>query len=255
MQNYSFNNKIKGKIVMFKSLSIAVSMSMSLLFSATSFAVTTDEGIDKTFSASSSGGTVPSAAVGTPFTTLFAADNSFAGNTFDLQVIGGSPIKINGFDVNLDSQGSTNTVSLYMREGTSVGVENTPGEWVLVGTDSGVISAGVDAPSHVDISNIILQPGTTYGFYIDLASYPSSSFLYTNGGPNVFSDANLQLTTNTGQGSPAFSGSFFPRQVNTTIYYDIAVQEVPALSSNMLILVSLLLAGVGIIAVRKMAKS
>ncbi len=237
----------------FKSFITIVVFFAASLLSVSGHAVTTDEGIERNYPGSS-GAVSTRSTVGTPLTTLFAANNAFAGNTFDVEVLSSTPVVINGFDVNLDNVGSTNTISLYTRQGSSVGVENNPGDWTLAGTDSNVISAGIDSPSHVDISNIVLQPGQTYGFYIDLTSYPSSSFQYTNGGPTVYSDANLQITTNTGQSSPAFSGSFTYREVNTTLYYSpqaLPAVNVPTLSFSMIIFASLLLAVVGFIAVRR----
>ncbi len=153
-------------------------------------------------------------------TTLFAANNSFAGNTFDIEVT--KPVRITGFDVNLDDAGATSTVDVYYRMGTAVGVENDPSAWTLLGSDAGVVNAGIDLPSYVDVGGLVLSPGQVYGFYVDLSSWLTSltSMLYTNGGPTAFSNADMTLTTNTGQAAPAFSGSFFPRQWNGTVYYE-----------------------------------
>jgi hypothetical protein len=253
------SNKNPGgvKPLKIKSLIFGLILCVTSLVSITSYAVMTDEGVDRTFPINNTGILSTNSTSGTPLTTIFAADNSFAGNTFDVQVLSSEALVINGFDVNLDNIGSTNAVSLYTRIGSSVGVENNAGDWTLAGTDAAVISAGLDSPSHVDISGIILQPGVTYGFYIDLASYDGISTIigYTNGGPATYADVNLQITTNTGQASPAFSGSFFPRQVNTTLYYGPALPEIiPTLSSFMLILFSLMLAGIGFIVIRRNIK-
>ena len=230
----------------FKSLILGLAFSTTSLFSVTSMAVMTDAGVEKDFPGTQ-GAVSTRATDGTPLTTIFASNNAFAGNTFDVQVLGSSALRINGFDVNLDDPGTTNTITLYTRVGSSVGVENDPTEWTLVGSDNAVVSAGTDLPSHVDISGVILEPGVTYGFYIDFESYNGgTAMLYTNGGPNTYADANLQITTNTGQASPAFSGSFFPRQINTTLYYEAAAPVIiPSLSLiSLLILASLVLASI-----------
>ena len=186
-------------------------------------------------------------------TTLFGADNSFAGNTFDL--LASSAITVTGFDVNILSSETTETVSIYYRLGTAVGFENNAGAWTLLGTDNAVVVAGLDQPSHVDVGGLALTPGQTYGIYVDLESYPTSAdgvIAYTNGGPTVYSNTELSLTTNTGQASPAFSGSFTPRAWNGTVYYEDSI-TVPTLSTLGLIGMCVLLAGAVIVIRRRHA--
>lgn len=170
---------------------------------------------------------------GGSLTTLFASDNQFAGNTFD--VVATTAMTITGFDVNLVT-GSSTTIAIYWRPGTSVGFQDSSAGWTLLGTDT-VTPGGQDVPTFVNIGGLALTPGNTYGFYVDLQSYPSTSMRYTNGGPNTYSNADLSITTQFGKGDPAFTGgSFFPRQWNGTIYYDIVdfeyplIQEIPTLS-------------------------
>jgi hypothetical protein len=194
-------------------------------------------------------GSTGSGAAGS-LTTLFAANNSFAGNTFD--IVANGSFTITGFDINIDSTGSSNTASFYYRSGSSVGVENDPAAWTLMGTDASVTSSGPDVPTPVDVGGLDLAPGQTYGIYFDLASYPSASVGYTNGGPNVYSNADLSITTNTGQSNPAFSGSFFPRQWNGTVYYGSSI-EVPTLGSLGLIALVVLLCAAAVIVRRRQA--
>lgn len=192
---------------------------------------------------------------GSSLTTVFASNNGFAGNTFDVTVIGQNPVTITGFDVNLESVGTTETITLYTRVGTAVGHENTEADWTLAGADAAVMANGIDVPSHVDIGGVVLEPGVIYGFYIDFTSYDGSVMGYTNGGPTVFSDSDLQITTNTGQAAPPFTGSFFPRVVNTTLYYTSAPDKpalpVPTASTTMLILLALMLSMVAFGVIKK----
>jgi len=184
-------------------------------------------------------------------TTLFGANNSFAGNTFDVTAT--RSLIITGFDINIDDVGGTHTADIYWRVGSSVGVENDAGAWTLLGSDSGVIGAGADAPTFVDVSTpagTSLAAGTVYGFYFDLATYPSAAVGYTNGGPTVFSNADMSITTNTGQASPAFSGSFFPRQWNGTVHYDDAIM-VPTLGTIGLTVMILALFAAAFVVMRK----
>jgi hypothetical protein len=150
-------------------------------------------------------------------TTTFSTNNSFAGNMFDVEVIGGQMVTIEGFAVNLEDAAST--ISVYVRDGSYVGFESTPTGWTLAGTATGVVPQGANNPTPVDIGGIVLQPGMVYGFYITVTSYPSASMLYTNGA-NVYSDDHLQITAGIGKGSPDFTGgTFYPRIWNGTIYY------------------------------------
>lgn len=170
---------------------------------------------------------------GTPgsLTTLFMSNNGFRGNTFDIENIGADPITITGWDVNLDTQGSTATIEIYWRPGTSVGFENDPAGWTLIGSDPAVLSAGDNAPSAVTMPPVTIQPGELFGFYVDVATYPSPSIRYTNGGPTVFSNSELSLTTYVGKGDPVFTGSSFPyRQWNGTVHYEIVPVELQSFS-------------------------
>lgn len=151
-------------------------------------------------------------------TTSFNANNSFAGNTFDL--LPAVDMTITGFDINLGT-GTTTTVTIYWRNGTAQGFESNPAGWNVLGVDNAVTPAGLNLPTPVAIGGLTLTAGQTYGIYLDVTSYPSASLQYTNGGPTTFSNADLSLTTYHGKGNPAFTGSsFFPRQWNGTVYYD-----------------------------------
>ena len=195
-------------------------------------------------------------------TTLFATDNNFAGNTFDLEVIGADSLMITGFEVNLDGAGNNEVIDVYWRLGSSVGVENDPASWTLLGS-APVVSAGIDMPTPVALGGLQLDPGQVYGIYVDLSSFvngSTSSLLYTNGGPNIFANAELQLTTNTGQSDPAFNSSFFPRQWNGTVLYDIVAngpppQEIPTLGTMGLALLALLLAACAVFLVRRRSQT
>lgn len=163
-------------------------------------------------------------------TTIFASNNNFAGNTFDL--VSSVDITIVGWDVNLNNGGSTNTIDIYWRLGTAVGNENSSAGWNLMGSDAAVVSQGVDLPTPVNVSGLTMTAGQVYGIYVDVASYDDSTqMLYTNGGPTVYSNADLTLTTNDGRGNPAFTGQqFFPREWNGAVFYNyvIAAPTLPA---------------------------
>jgi len=151
-------------------------------------------------------------------TTSFNSNNQFAGNTFDLDP--NVNMMITSFDVNLTT-GSSTTMNVYWRTGTAFGFESSAAGWTSIGT-AAVTPAGTNIPTPTPIGGLSLTANTLYGFYVDTQSYPSASLRYTNGGPTVFSNADVDLTTFHGKGNPAFTGSsFFPRQWNGTVYYDI----------------------------------
>lgn len=187
-------------------------------------------------------------------TTSFNTNNQFAGNTFD--IVPAVNMTITSFDVNLGA-GTATTIAIYWRDGTANGFENSSAGWTLLGTDT-VNPAGVNIPTPVAIGGLALVAGQTYGFYVDVQSYPSASLLYTNGGPTTFSNADMDLTTYHGKGNPAFTGSsFFPRQWNGTVYYDITafeyplIQEIPTLSKAGIVALLALLAGAAVLVLRR----
>lgn len=208
------------------------------------------------------GSGIPTTRGGSPggLTTIFAADNSFAGNTFDLENLSSQPIVINSFAINgQDNEpfGNSNTVDVYSKSGTSVGFENDAGAWTLMGSDSNVLLQAPDVPTPVNVGGLVIQPGEVVGIYIDLASFDGTDLiLYTTGGPEVFTDGTLELTTNTGQGDPAFDGAvFFPRIWNGTVFYStvniappVSVPAVGPISLSILLTLMLLS---GILIVRR----
>jgi hypothetical protein len=165
-------------------------------------------------------------------TTMFASNNSYRGNTFDIENTGSVEITITGLEVNLNNTSSTNTIDIYWRTGTSVGFESNPAGWTLLGSDTAVVSAGDDVPSSVTMPAFTIQPGELFGFYVDLASYGAGTSLqYTNGGPTTFSNSEISLTTYYGKGDQVFTGGTYTyRQWNGTVIYDFVPVELQSFS-------------------------
>ena len=93
---------------------------------------------------------------------------------------------------------------------------------MLIGTDTGVVSQGFDNPTPVDVGEIVLDPGV-YGIYVHLFQGMDQVLWFSFGGPTVYVNAELSLTTNTGEIGGAFTGgSSFSREWNGTIHYEIA---------------------------------
>jgi hypothetical protein len=155
-------------------------------------------------------------------TTLFGPNDArAAGNMFDIDAR--VPMRITGFDVNLDPAGTTNTIEVYYRLGTVVGHDTSAAGWVFLGSDT-VVSAGRDNPTRIEVGGATLVPGRTYGFYVTLnpwtAGFAGTNMRYTMGGPTVYQNADLSLTTYYGKSGPVFSGTTWGlRQWNGTVRY------------------------------------
>lgn len=155
-------------------------------------------------------------------TTTFAGGNGFAGNMF--QIVPSVDLIITGFDAHVRPQnvnGPPATVDVYWRFGTVEGHVDSDAGWTLLGTDTAVPPAGNGLPSRVRVPRLFLRAGVTYGFYVHLRSYSPHYMEYTPGaGPVTYSNADLQVITHYGKGTPAFTGQTFPhRHWNGTVYY------------------------------------
>ena len=165
-------------------------------------------------------------ALGQSLTTTYSGGNSFAGNTFDITP--SKNIQVDGFDINISGAAEFATIAIYWRNGTADGFQDSATGWTLLGTTN-VAPQGLNVATHVPIGGLSMNAGQTYGIYLDVQNhggFDTSDFLslnYTNGGPTLFSNADLSLTTLYGKGAPAFTGpSFFPRQWNGTVYYHLS---------------------------------
>jgi len=161
-------------------------------------------------------------------TTMFAFNNVFAGNMFDIQPY--IDLTITAVDINVSPPGDTAQIDVWYYDGTCVGheLEGAAGGWRLLGSGAGVI-AGADLPTFIEIpNNETFEAGKTYGIYVDLVNYSSDlHILYTNSGPNLYFNDDLSLTTHCGNGSPAFTSYFYPRAWNGTLYYDTQAPSPP----------------------------
>jgi hypothetical protein len=170
-------------------------------------------------------------------TTFFAAGNSGGSNNpvmFDIAVLNPSGIFITAVDVNNRSGSGVGipfSLDVYITPTTYVGNEQNLGAWTLFSSGTG-FAAAQNTASNVVLTGFYLTPGT-YGMAINSFELNQG---YTNGA-NVFSNADVQLTTGASAGGGLFVGSpNSPRTWNGTIYYDAGVPE-PA---------TLLLSGLGL---------
>ena len=152
-------------------------------------------------------------------TTLFAQNNNFAGNSFDIDAA--IDLTIVGWEGNYGPDSPSYTVHVYWREGTASGFEGSPDGWTELGNVV-VVGAGVDLQTHIDVGGLVMAAGTLYGFIITAdEAVPGVGGCYYTNGANTFSNDHLAITTYMGMG-PWPGGSLFPsRQWNGTVHYDI----------------------------------
>jgi hypothetical protein len=155
-------------------------------------------------------------------TTLFAQNNNFAGNSFDITAH--TELTVVGWDINLDSVGAQRTIQVWTRAGTADGFEQVAAGWVRLGSDI-VVGAGIDLPTHVDVGGLTMNSGELRGVIVTCLEcvFNTAGFHYTNGGPNDYSNADMTVRTYRGlsEGVPA-AQVFFPRIWNGTVHYDYA---------------------------------
>ena len=204
--------------VLFTGAICALSLSLAAPTSAQSLS-TSDDGAPSVTTYSVGGPTIQAPG---SLTTLFASNNGFAGNMFDITPT--VDLSITAMDINIDQLGIATTMDVWYMTGSSIGNETNAALWTLIGTYTGT-SAGANLPTFMDMAGngVTFLGGTTYGIFMDVTSYPATRVGYTNGpaGGNVYSNADLSLLTSTGRGSGGFGGSVFSvREWNGTLLYD-----------------------------------
>jgi hypothetical protein len=143
-------------------------------------------------------------------------------------------LELTGLDINCTAAGTAANIEVWYIPGTSFGNESSGVGWTLIGNYNGT-SAGQDLPTFMDMTGngVTFSAGSTYGIYVNLTSYPTQSFRYTNGtaGGDLYSNADVSLLTNAGNGDGGFGGSVFQtRNWNGTMYYETTGGGGPALS-------------------------
>jgi hypothetical protein len=125
--------------------------------------------------------------VQTPVSTGFgggttATDPNAAGNMFD--IVPQQNVKLTGFDIHLQNDPlAPSNISVYYRVGTHIGSELVAANWTLLGSATGVVSAGVGVPTNLPITlDLNLTAGQTYGFYIVVTNLGVSNSLRYNSG-------------------------------------------------------------------------
>ena len=193
-------------------------LSLALICLVTGFAVANDDGTTSSLSTHETSFESPGAdSTGDAFlTTLFASNNQFAGNSFDVHA--NTPLTIVGFDINLDTGFSDHTIDVYYRDGTADGFELSAAGWTLLGSDV-VVPAGMDVPTHVNVGGLSMDDGDTIGIII--ITQRETDFRYTDGGPSIYINSDINILTFRGlAGGFPPSSAFTYRAWNGTVHYD-----------------------------------
>jgi hypothetical protein len=152
-------------------------------------------------------------------TTTFAGGNGLANvpGTVFFNVTVANPLWISGLDLStLDPAGTPMLCDVYrtVLGGGYGGNESNPAAWTALSAGRGV-SAGPSTASTIELSEPFLLQAGSYGFAIVSRSYQPA---YTNGA-NVYSDANLTISTGASGGGIFGGGTFSPRSINMSMRY------------------------------------
>ena len=151
--------------------------------------------------------------------TPYNSNNGQRGCMFD--VLAANTLTISCFESNVYA-GTTANYEIYYHVGTHVGVENNAGAWTLLGSATGVTSAGNNLPTPLPIPiGVTIPAGQTYSFYITNDFGGGTS--YTDGtavGNFLAADANLTVYEGVGKSYP-FGLTFNVRNFNGHIFYDL----------------------------------
>jgi peptidyl-Asp metalloendopeptidase len=145
--------------------------------------------------------------------TTMASNNGFAGNMFDVDVH--NDITVNSFEINVDASatGAAGPVyaDVWMRTGSYVGNETNSAAWTYVGSEVASIANPIDTYTRIAVGDIDLKAGTTYAFYIHLASYAAGQRLkYTSGTVgDYYENSDMRIHIGAGRSGDIFTGATF----------------------------------------------
>lgn len=138
--------------------------------------------------------------------TLFASNNGFAGNMFDIKPK--TDIELNTLYINTSSTGTVD-LEVWWRNGSHQLFTNSQTGWTLLGTFS-VTGQGQDNETQVSLAGAaekVFNAGSTYGIYVNQTNYAvSPGIRYTNG-EGVYSNNYLSIESGVGKGDGGFAGS------------------------------------------------
>jgi len=150
--------------------------------------------------------TLPVAAAS--ITTTFSQNDGASGAMFDLTT-NGSAITLTGLSL-LDNSTAALTLDVYIKSGSYVGFDTTPGAWTLVSTSAVATGKGNSTPTPVSLTPFTLAANKTYGIYVTFTTTSNPpNMLYTRGS-NSYSNSDLSLSLGEGLNGLFGATSVFP---------------------------------------------
>jgi PKD repeat protein len=155
-------------------------------------------------------------------TTNLAANNGGASGwtiLFDVTVSNPLGVEISSFDMITANVSTAFTADVWLKQGTYVGSEFAPADWMLVGQASGTSNPTANQPSNAVFATPLYIPAGTYGLAM---RYLGVAPRYLSGAGN-YSNGDLQL--NLGAAAVTTAGAFTGTTINTprtwsgTLYY------------------------------------
>ncbi len=157
--------------------------------------------------------------------TPYNSNNGQRGCMFDVTAT--NDVTITCIESNLYA-GTTANYEIYYKTGTHVGSENNAAAWTLLGSTSGLTSAGNNVPTYIPITfTVPILAGQTVAFYV--TNDFGGGTTYTDGtavGNFLASDANLTVYEGIGKSYP-FGLTFNVRNFNGHLYYETGIVVLP----------------------------
>lgn len=155
--------------------------------------------------------------------STYTGTNGNNGAMFSIAA-GAIGVTIESFDINhFDTAGTASDWEIYFKSGSYIGSEATPSDWTLLGSATGVLSAGPGNATPLPIPVEVTVPSEqTYSFYV--TRIDGGLMAYSNGtseGAVFASDGSISLLEGKGVTYP-FGSTNTPRVFNGTIHYSCA---------------------------------
>ena len=154
-----------------------------------------------------------------PLTTTFVGGNGQKGNMFDVKSLTG--VVIQTFDIHFTGGPGDFEVWALNAPGTYLGNQTSNANWTLIGTVTGLASAGANTPTPMNLSlGFPIPAGVTQAFYITATTASPVNLSYTNGtATGSLYTSNTDLEFYEGHGGTYFNLTFNPRVWNGNIHY------------------------------------
>jgi hypothetical protein len=138
-------------------------------------------------------GTAQTASIDDTLCTIFASNNQYDGNMFDVKAL--NDITITSFDVNIDE--SSQVMEVWYRPDSYVGHETSSDGWTLLGT-AFITGLGLDVPTPLPIGGLSIPAGQTYGIYVTSLSEGIIRYTNADGTNQFYSNSDMEITLGTG---------------------------------------------------------